>query len=75
MDGIGNSFYGRTPSTQFNHPSAITADGTRIWVANTGGDSVTELNAATGLPIRVLTGPGTGLTGPTLSPRMAPASG
>jgi DNA-binding beta-propeller fold protein YncE len=30
-------------------------DGTDVWVANMGG--LTELNAATGAPIRVVTGP------------------
>jgi DNA-binding beta-propeller fold protein YncE len=60
------------PRYQFNRPDAIAADGTRVWVANYGsgvgnarGGSVTELNAATGAPIRVLTESGYGFNGPS----------
>ena len=40
----------------FNHPLAIAVDGTHIWVANYGGDSVTELNASNGSRVRTLYG-------------------
>ena len=40
----------------FNTPGAVSCDGTHVWVANFGGDSVTELNAATGALVQVITG-------------------
>ncbi len=38
----------------FSHPSAVASDGSHVWVANT--DSVTELNAASGHLVRVISG-------------------
>jgi hypothetical protein len=38
----------------FNAPTAISSDGTHVWVANNQGNSVTELSATTGKFIRVL---------------------
>jgi hypothetical protein len=34
------------PAYEFRDPSAITVDGTRIWVTNAGDDSVTEFPAS-----------------------------
>src|SRR5664280_2795626 len=48
----------------FNEPGAITSDGTHVWVANSGGNSVTELNASNGLPVQVLSGGSYGLNLP-----------
>jgi hypothetical protein len=45
------------PSYEFDNPSAVAVDAARVWIANSGGNSPTELNAATGAPVRVLTGP------------------
>jgi hypothetical protein len=38
----------------FNHPYAIAADHGDLWIANIKGDSVTEVKATTGAPVRVL---------------------
>ncbi len=38
----------------FNAPNRAAADGTHIWVTNPPGNSVTELNASDGSPVRVL---------------------
>jgi DNA-binding beta-propeller fold protein YncE len=38
----------------FDQPSAITSDGTRVWVADYADDSVTEINASTGAVVRVI---------------------
>jgi streptogramin lyase len=40
----------------FNDPDAVSSDGTHVWVANSGGDSVTELDAATGALVKVILG-------------------
>ena len=40
----------------FNTASAVSSDGTHVWAANGGGNSVTELDAATGALVRVITG-------------------
>lgn len=45
-------------------PLAISADGKHVWVANTNGNSVTELSAATGGLVRVIKGADTGIAGP-----------
>ena len=42
----------------FEAPEGISSDGTHVWVANYGGDSVTELNAATGTLVKVITSAG-----------------
>jgi DNA-binding beta-propeller fold protein YncE len=39
---------------RFNAPVAMGVDGEHLWVANLQGNSVSELNVATGEPIRVL---------------------
>src|SRR5579863_9252342 len=40
----------------FNGPVAVSSDGTHVWVANFDSDSVTELDAATGALVQVITG-------------------
>jgi DNA-binding beta-propeller fold protein YncE len=40
----------------FDLPGAVSSDRTHVWVANGLGDSVTELNAATGALVQVITG-------------------
>ena len=40
----------------FDAPDAISCDGTHVWVANGDGDSVTELDAATGALVQVIKG-------------------
>ena len=40
----------------FNRPAAVSSDGTHLWVADTSGDSVIELNAKTGALVKVITG-------------------
>jgi DNA-binding beta-propeller fold protein YncE len=45
-------------------PSAITSDGTHVWVANGAGDSVTELSASTGALVKVISDSSYGLDGP-----------
>jgi MFS transporter, DHA2 family, multidrug resistance protein len=34
------------PSYEFDNPRAVTVDGARVWMANSGGDSVTEFPAS-----------------------------
>jgi DNA-binding beta-propeller fold protein YncE len=36
--------------------AAVSSDGTHVWVANYFGDTVTEMDAATGALVRVITG-------------------
>ena len=48
----------------FNGPNAIAAAGAHLWVANNGGNSVTELSASTGAVVKVLSGPSYGFNGP-----------
>jgi DNA-binding beta-propeller fold protein YncE len=52
VQNIKGSGYG------FNHPAAISSDGTHVWVANEHGSSVTELDAATGALVQVITSDG-----------------
>ena len=40
----------------FNGPEGLATDGSHIWVANSFGNSVTELDATTGAWIRTLSG-------------------
>src|SRR5215472_5338676 len=40
----------------FSAPAGIAFDGTHLWIANVAGNSVTEVNAADGSLVRVLTG-------------------
>ena len=54
----------RVPGWAFAGPDAIAADRARVWVANNGGNSVTELSAATGALIRVISGQRYQLNGP-----------
>jgi Protein kinase domain len=44
----------------FNGPNAIAADGSYAWVLNGGNDTVTQLSAATGAPVRILSAAGYG---------------
>jgi DNA-binding beta-propeller fold protein YncE len=55
---ISGSSYG------FNAPTAISAAGYDVWVAN-GNDSVTELSASTGALVRVISGSSYGFKYPT----------
>jgi DNA-binding beta-propeller fold protein YncE len=48
----------------FNRPYAISSDGTHVWVANYGGNSVTELAAATGALVKVISGSSYGFNYP-----------
>ena len=48
MRVITGSSYG------FNDPNVVSSDGTHVWVGN--GNSVTELNAATGAFVKLITG-------------------
>jgi DNA-binding beta-propeller fold protein YncE len=48
----------------FSGPVAVASDGTRVWVADSGGNAVTELNAATGALVQVLTGSRYGFSDP-----------
>jgi DNA-binding beta-propeller fold protein YncE len=49
---------------QFNYPVAVSSDGTHVWVANQGGNSVTELAAATGALVKVISGSSYGFDSP-----------
>ena len=40
----------------FGQPNAVSSDGTDVWVANSGGNSVTELSASTGALVHVVLG-------------------
>jgi len=42
------------PVGEFNSPDAVAVQGARVWVANGGGNSVTEINANTGALIRII---------------------
>ena len=48
----------------FNSPDAVSSDGTHVWVANADGDSVTELDAATGALVHVIIGASYGFNDP-----------
>ncbi len=48
----------------FNGPSGVAFDGIHIWVANEGGNSVTELNASNGAWVRTLSGSPFGFNAP-----------
>jgi hypothetical protein len=61
--GWGVVFSG--PRYQINDPRALVSDGTNIWVANTGSNSVTEINAATGAFVRKLSGGSYNFSGPS----------
>jgi|HubBroStandDraft_1064217.scaffolds.fasta_scaffold230105_1 hypothetical protein len=52
--GWGNVYGGG--SYGFDAPHALAYDGTRVWVANAGGDSVTEVDASSGGLVRTLSG-------------------
>jgi DNA-binding beta-propeller fold protein YncE len=49
----------------FSTPKAVASDGTHIWVANSSGDSVTELNASSGTPLRTISGNSYQFSGPS----------
>src|SRR6185437_15690031 len=42
---------------QFNDPQALVSDGSHLFVANTDGNSITEVNASDGSLVRVIQGP------------------
>ena len=48
----------------FNGPYGVSSDGTHVWVANQGGNSVIELAAATGALVKVISGSSYGFNGP-----------
>jgi hypothetical protein len=48
----------------FNTPIAVASDGTHVWVANDGGNSVTELNASNGSWVRTPSGGRYGFNNP-----------
>ena len=52
------------PGYGFNGSLGIASDGTHIWVANPGGQSVTELSASTGALVKVIRGQGYGFDDP-----------
>ena len=45
------------PRYQLNAPGAIAVAGDDLFVANRGGNSVTELNTSTGVLVRVIAAP------------------
>jgi DNA-binding beta-propeller fold protein YncE len=51
-------------SSSFDEPVAIAASGSHVWVANVGGNSVTELDSATGKIVRVINAPADGIKTP-----------
>jgi DNA-binding beta-propeller fold protein YncE len=55
----------------FDHPAALAVSNGRLWVANSLGDSVTEVNAATGALLRRC--PATGTASATRSAWPPPA--
>ena len=59
----------------FQDPSAVSSDGTHVWVSNWYGNSVTELDASTGALVQVIKGPSTASTNPWRCPRTARTSG
>ncbi len=58
------SFQVLPPGPTFNDPVAVSSDGTHVWVANKRGDSVSEIDAATGAVIQVIAGPSYDFDGP-----------
>ena len=48
----------------FNSPTGAVFDGTHLWVANTSGNSVTEINPTDGSPVRILSGGSYGFNHP-----------
>ena len=48
----------------FDAVTAIGSNGAHVWVANSDGNSVTELNASDGSPVRTLTGAAYGFNNP-----------
>ena len=49
----------------FNKPDAFAFDSAHVWVANFGGNSVTEMDANTGAFVRTLSGPAYGFDEPS----------
>ena len=43
-------------SPDFNAPDALVADGSHLWVANWGGNSITELDSTNGSVVRTISG-------------------
>lgn len=52
------------PRDKFAAPWNLIVDGSHLWVVNANGDSVTELNVATGGLVKVLSGHGYGFDNP-----------
>ena len=48
----------------FNEPVGVSSEGGDVWVVNTAGDSLTELDAATGALVRVLSASSYGFDDP-----------
>jgi hypothetical protein len=48
----------------FNKPVAVSSDGTHVWVVNQGTNSLSELDAATGALVQVISGPSYGFAQP-----------
>ena len=53
------------PSSTFDEPWSVCSNGTDAWVANTLGNSLTELDASTGAVVQVLSGGTYGLNFPS----------
>ena len=51
-------------TSPFADPTGVTTDGTDLWVANSESDTVTELSATTGAPVRTITGSAYDFNGP-----------
>jgi YVTN family beta-propeller protein len=48
----------------FDLPNALSSDGTHVWVANEGNNTVTELDASTGALVQVISGSSYGFDSP-----------
>jgi hypothetical protein len=58
---------------RLDSPSAVTPNGSHVWLPNLDGNSVTELSASTGAPVRVIHGSGYGFDGPAPVSRRVPS--
>jgi 6-phosphogluconolactonase (cycloisomerase 2 family) len=52
------------PRYHFNSPIALASDGSHVWVANSGSDTVTAANASNGSWVRTAAGSSLGLSNP-----------
>ena len=64
MFGVGVPDVLSAAQYHFNGPSEVAFDGSHLWVANQGGDSVTLVNTFDGSLARVLSGGGYGFNAP-----------